>query len=167
MMRLWDRKFLDNKSKYIGQALLGGLAVGIALQVFDVVNKPVIIASFGASAFIAFTMPHQSISRPRCLIGGYALGLISGVILSNLTVFPAETYLLQKEIEITGGAIAVALAMFMMAITNTEHAPATGVALGLVINEWDLMTLVQIMAGIIIISLIQRMLKPWMIDLID
>ena len=166
-MRLLDQKFRSNKLKYFGQTALGGLAVGIALQVFDVVNKPVIIASFGASAFVAFTMPNQPISRPRCLVGGYAIGLIVGVMMSRLTTFPAEVYILQKEIEITGGAIAVALAMFLMAITNTEHAPATGVALGLVINEWDLLTLGQIMSGIIIISMIQRLLRPWMMDLIE
>ncbi|MGB2601465.1 MAG: HPP family protein [Candidatus Omnitrophota bacterium] len=166
-MRLLDQKFRSNKLKYIGQALLGGLAVGIALQTFDVVNKPVIIASFGASAFIAFTMPNQPISRPRCLIGGYAVGLVVGVLMNTLTFLPAEAYILQKEIEITGGAIAVALAMFLMSITNTEHAPATGVALGLVINEWSLLTLGQIMAGIVVISAIQRLLRPWMMDLIE
>jgi CBS-domain-containing membrane protein len=169
-MRLLDQKFRSNKLKYFGQAVLGGLAVAIALQVFDVVNKPVIIASFGASAFIAFTMPNQPISRPRCLVGGYAIGLLVGVIISKLTTFPdfpADIYILQKEVEITGGAIAVALAMFLMAITNTEHAPATGVALGLVINEWDLLTLGQVMSGIIIISAIQRLLRPWMMDLIE
>ena len=169
MMRLFDEKFRKNKLKYFVQALLGGAAVGVALQLFDVVNKPVIIASFGASAFVAFTMPHQKISKPRCLIGGYVIGILVGIAVHCITLIPVpdEIYILEKELHITGGALAVGLAMFLMAITNTEHAPATGIALGLVINNWNFLTVVLILAGISVISGIQKLLKPWMMDLIE
>jgi hypothetical protein len=56
--------------------------------------------------------------------------------------------------------------MFMMTITNTEHAPATGIALGFVINEWTFKTVVLVLVGIIIISTIQRCCRNWMINLI-
>ncbi len=166
-MRLFDEKFRGNKAKYIMQAILGGVAVAVALQFFDVVHKPVIIAAFGSSAFVAFAMPHRGIASPRCLIGGYAVGVIVGAMVHSVTFLPIEAYIYEKAVYLTGGALAVGLAMFLMAVTNTEHAPATGIALGLVINDWDYATLVYIMVGITVISGIQLALKRWMMDLVE
>ena len=161
-----DKKFSENKIRYISQAILGGLAVAVALVFFDVVNQPVIIASFGASGFIAFTYPHKKMSSPRHLIGGYIIGIIIGCLIHFLTVFPIDQYLTQKIIHIFAGALAVGCSMFLMAITDTEHAPATSIALGLVINDWTVSTIVFILVGITLISGIQYVLKPKMIDLL-
>ena len=95
-MRIFDQKFHDNKIKYFCQTLFGGLAVGTALLLFDIVNRPVIIASLGASAFIAFTMPRQRISGPRYLLGGYSIGIIVGVIMHCVTLFEIEHDLTEK-----------------------------------------------------------------------
>lgn len=165
-MRILDTKFYDNKFRYIVQAVLSGLAVAAALLFFDVVRHPVIIASFGASGFIAFTTPHKSISRPRYFIGGYIVGILVGAIVHLVINLPIEHGLAQKMLYILSGSVAVSLAMFLMAITDTEHPPAASIALGLVINDWTFHTLVLIMAGIIVISTIQKILKGWMIDLI-
>jgi CBS-domain-containing membrane protein len=165
-MRYLDKKFRKNKIRYIFQAIMGGLAVAVALVFFDVVNKPVIIASFGASAFIAFAMPHHEIARPRYLIGGYCVGVIVGCLIHYATFLPVGSYLAEKILYVIAGGMSVGLAMFMMTITNTEHAPATGIALGFVINEWTFKTVVLVLVGIIIISTIQRCCRNWMINLI-
>jgi len=40
----------------------------------------------------------------------------------------------QKTFLVIFGAISVGFSVFIMAVINTEHAPAAGIALGLVIN---------------------------------
>ena len=53
-----------------------------------------------------------------------------------------------------------------MVVTRTEHPPAAALALGLVLNEWDLLTLAVVMAGIVALSLIKRLVLPMLLDLI-
>ena len=43
---------------------------------------------------------------------------------------------------------------------------AAALALGLVLNEWDLLTLGVVMAGIVALSLIKRLVLPMLLDLI-
>ncbi|MGB2631009.1 MAG: HPP family protein [Candidatus Omnitrophota bacterium] len=165
-MRYFDRKFQENKRQYIVQSLLAGFAVAFALVFFDVVRQPVIIASFGASAFIAFTMPQREISSPRRLIGGYLVGIVVGCLIHFLADIYNANYMLDRIMTVIAGGTAVCLAVFLMTITDTEHAPATSIALGLVINVWDLRTVLLIVAGISLISAIQRVFRPRMMDLI-
>jgi CBS-domain-containing membrane protein len=166
-MRFLDEKFKKNKLKYVGQSVFGGMAVALALLFFNVVSQPVIIASFGASAFMAFTIPKRKAAGARYLIGGYIIGIIVGCLAFYISEIPVGSWTAQIFEHIAAGGIAVGLAMFLMAITNTEHPPATGIALALAINGWNPMELVKIMAGIIVISGVHRLTKSWMIDLID
>jgi len=45
-----------------------------------------------------------------------------------------------------------------MCITNTEHAPAAGTALGMVVNRWNLNTILFIISSVIILSLIKKLM---------
>jgi CBS-domain-containing membrane protein len=111
-------------------------------------------------------MPQRPISEPRRLVGGYVVGIIVGVLIHNLAdIFDAH-YLFDRAMTVFAGGLAVCLAVFLMTLTDTEHAPATSIALGLVINQWTFKTIGLILVGIVIISAIQRLLKPRMMDLI-
>lgn len=55
--------------------------------------------------------------------------------------------------------IIVGFAIFIMTVTNTEHAPAAGIALGLVINRWDYLTIIFIIVAIIWMASIKIVLK--------
>jgi len=166
-MSFLDKKFRDNKGKYALQAFLGGVAVALALTFFDIVNQPAIIASFGASGVLAFTIPKRRISGPRHLIGGYIIGVMVGCTFHFMTIFPLEPYILYKLEHLIAAAVAVGVTMFLMAITNTEHPPSGGIALGLVINDWTPKTVLLVLVGITLISLFQRLLRPYMMDLIE
>jgi len=72
----------------------------------------------------------------------------------------------QKAVYLAACAIAFTIAMFLMVITNTEHAPAAGVTIGFVINDWTMTTVLLVMIGIIVIASFQSVLKKWMIDLV-
>ena len=64
------------------------------------------------------------------------------------------------------GATAISLAMFTMVVTRTEHPPAAALALGLVLNEWNLLTLLVVLLGVIGLSIIKQLVLPALLDLI-
>lgn len=165
-MRIFDPKFQNNKMRYLLQTAIGAVAVAAALLIFDIVDQPVIIASLGASGFVAFSAPQRRVAGPRHLIGGYIIGIAVGCALHYLAIFPAESYVAQKALHLIACAIAFAVAMFLMAITNTEHAPAAGITIGFVINDWTGHTIIFVMIGIVMISGFQMLLKKKLIDLI-
>ena len=166
-MILFDQKFRGHKRQYVAQSLLAGVAVAIALIFFDVVDHPALLASLGASAFIAFTVPRNDLSSPRRLIAGYAIGILVGCVFHYLTISPHGGHVVQLVIHIIAGGLAVTTALFLMAITETEHAPAAGVALGFAISDfWTGMLILKVMAAIIVITLIKTLLKPKMMDLV-
>jgi CBS-domain-containing membrane protein len=64
------------------------------------------------------------------------------------------------------GALATGLAMFLMVVTKTEHPPAAALALGLVLNEWTLLTLVVVIVGVIALSICKQLVLPILMDLL-
>ena len=69
------------------QCGLAGLMVLALLLVLDSVTQTVLIASLGASAFIAFAVPRSLHSGPRNMIGGYIVGIIAGGAMSLLNIY--------------------------------------------------------------------------------
>jgi CBS-domain-containing membrane protein len=166
-MKIIDSKFRKNIFKYIFQCILATLTVFAVLIFLDVITRPAIITALGASAFIIFTMPNMYSSDPRRLIGGYAVGLFIGIIFFFISNFEVFLGFLEnsKMILVIFGAMAVGVSIFLMVVTNTEHAPAAGIALGLVINPWDYITIIFIIIAIIWMASVRRLLKPYLMDL--
>ena len=163
----YDEHFrLDNFKRYGLQCGLAGLAVLILLLVLDAVTQTVLIASLGASAFIAFAVPRSLHSDPRHLVGGYLVGMISGVAMSLLESIVATSGAWDHAVMIIFGALAISLAMFSMVVTRSEHPPAAALALGLVLNEWNLATLFVILSGVILLSVIKQIVLPMLMDLV-
>ena len=167
-IRILDQKFAENKFRYIAQCILTTLALLPILMILDIFSSLTVIASFGASSFIAFTMPHAQVSRPRFMIGGYIMGIIAGTSchgLSKLIVY-SNHIVLESNADIIFSALAVGLAIFLMVITDTEHPPAAGIALSLVMNEWNMLIVSVILLGILLISSLKALLKPSLINLL-
>jgi CBS-domain-containing membrane protein len=165
---MFDRGFRKHKARYVLQCALATLAVLIVLLILDTISNTVIIAALGASSFIVFAMPGERVSRSRFLIGGYLVGTASGVLCHYLSVSPlfAQISALQGYVDAVFGALAVGLATFAMVITNTEHPPAAGLALGFVLDEWSHFTIVVVIVGIVLLAAIRRLLQPILIDLV-
>lgn len=164
-MRILDEKFRKNKVRYIFQCALATISVFIVLMAFDVVTHAVIIAALGSSVFIVFAMPEAQVSRPRFLIGGYIVGIAVACLchhLSLLSLWSLMTWVpfIHEPSHVVFGAMAVGLAIFVMVITDTEHPPAAGLTLGLIVSEWSYMTIVIVFVGIISLSVIKIVLKP-------
>ena len=164
----FDGKFKHNKVTYFSQTVLTTTAMFVVLLLLDFFSNAVLVAALGASCFIAFAMPHRDISNPRYMIGGYAVGALTGVacayaasglLMTTLPISPAFYY-------VFFGALAVGLAMILMVLTDTEHPPAASLSLGLVLNHSDLKTIAIVLLGIASLSLIKEVLRPWLKDLL-
>lgn len=163
-----DPKFSKNVGKYVFQCMLAMITILAVLLFLDVLTETAIIAALGSSAFVVFTMPHTYSSEPRRLLGGYFFGAIAGLIsyyASSILVFNTLLFSSSVTIAVFGG-LAVALAIFLMVITNSEHAPAAGIALGLVLNKWSLLTVLFIFSAVLFMAAMRKLLKPYMMDLI-
>jgi hypothetical protein len=53
-----------------------------------------------------------------------------------------------------------------MAVTNTEHPPSASLAFGFVTNEWDYKTILCVILGVILLSLVRMLTKPLMRNLL-
>jgi len=86
--------------------------------------------------FIVFALPCSVTAQPRRLIGGHAVGIVSGLIC--YFAFPSglfgEFAASWQFIIWLVYAVSVGLSMFIMVITDTEHPPAAGTALSIAIN---------------------------------
>ena len=165
--RIIDKKVKHFYGHYIVQCILATGTILVILIFLDVLKETAIISALGASTFIIFTMPKSYSSEPRRLLGGYGVSMGFGL----LCFFISQHPLLQQgfptvtSIFIVFGALAFGGSFFIMALTNTEHPPAAGIALGLVINPWTLMTLVAIIAAVLWMAGIRRFLYPYLMDL--
>ncbi|MFP4055828.1 MAG: HPP family protein [Candidatus Brocadiia bacterium] len=161
-MRILDGKFRPHMARYVLQCLLATVAIMVVLLIMDTLEHTTIIASLGASAFIAFAMPEAHVSESRYLVGGYAVGIVVGACFGLLYRWPAlaDAGLERHAAEIVLGGLAVGCAIFGMVITNTEHPPAAGIALGLVVSRWDGGTLLTIFGAIVALATIRWLLRP-------
>ncbi|MFH1459573.1 MAG: HPP family protein [Candidatus Omnitrophota bacterium] len=148
--------------------MLAIVAVFCVLMLLDIKSNAAIIASLGASAFIAFTQPDEQRSQPRFLVGGYIVGIISGCICYGISqiMLIQNIHFFGTFLMLFFSAFAVGLSMFLMVITNTEHPPATGLALGLFLNGCQFRSIMVILIGIIALSIVKKILKPFLTNLI-
>lgn len=105
-------------------------------------------------------MPHKNVSHPRYIIGGYSVGLLVGSLgwLYYTTFSFANLGLIC--------AITIGISIFIMVITNTEHPPAAAFAFGIVVDGFNLNTIIIIYFVTIFFMLIKRFTKKWLIDLL-
>jgi len=142
---------------YALQSLLATLSVFIVLY-FLSLQHAIIIASIGATAFIVFAMPDNITAQARNVIGGQLVGLFFGFLFS-LFPQPALIY------SIIVYSLAVGASIFTMVVTDTEHPPAAGTALGVAITGISLDVFIAVVMSIILLSLTHRFFKPYMRDL--
>jgi len=162
-----DERFKRNKARYVGQTALATLMIIAVLLVLDAISNAAIIAAFGASFFIAFTVPHRKAADARHLIGSYLVGAAVGTACYWLSEIPlvSKIIILPQDVYTVFGAAAVGLTMLAMVVFQAEHPPAASVALGLVL-EWRPKTVLVVLVGIVALYLVKRTLRRSLIDLL-
>ncbi len=160
----FDIKIRKQLHRYLFQCALAGSVAFVFLSFVDVLEHMGLVAALGATTFMIFTMPHRVSTRARYIVGGYIAGIAAGVlcklILLSVMAGYGDTSLAAM------GAVAVAVAGLFMVSTNTEHPPAAGIALGLVLQPWTYPTVVFVLASAVFLSIAKHFLKPIMIDLL-
>ncbi len=166
-MRFADAKFRRHAGTYLFQCSLATVSVLIVLITLDAVLQTAIIASIGASSFIVFTAPNAFSAKTRSLIGGYAAGIVSGIGCSLLAgVIGTQGGAGWSTTVIIMGALSVGLSIFIMAVTDTEHPPAAGIALAFVLNTWNFTTVIVVITAPLLLSLMKYFFRNHIRDLI-
>ncbi len=154
---LFDQRFRPYWFKYLLQSIYATASVFIALVILRQQNL-VVAASLAATSFTLFVMPHRVIASARNVIGGHMAGLLTGSLFSLISVNSTIT---QDVVY----AATVGTAMLLMAVTDTEHTPAAGTALGTVIAGFSVKLVLGVLTGVVLIKLFHAMLKPILRDL--
>jgi len=163
-----DDKARTNLRPYLFQSGLAMFTVLLILLFLDTASHAAIIAVLGSSAFLVFTRPRAYASQPRRLLGGYVIGGAVGIACHYISLFPLWSAMSISPTAhlIVFGALAVGAGIFLMVVTNTDHPPAAGMSLGLVLNSWDKWDLMFIMAAVLFMAVMRKVLQSVMIDLV-
>ncbi len=113
-MRGKGRSPLKVNVKDVITGFIGGTFTIIILYLLSMfTSSPILIASFGASCVLAFSLWNSPLSQPRNIIGGHFISTLVGLIVYH--VFGNEPWSL---------ALGVGLAISLMMLTKTTHPPA-------------------------------------------
>lgn len=151
-MRLLDEKLRENWKNYLWQSGIATLTIFLILYVFTELTNVVIVAAIGATTFTVFAIPKHYTAKARNVVGGHVIGTCMGILFSHLDSL------------VVGGSLAVGATMLLMVITNTEHPPAAGTALGLIVLP-SLAGVSFILGSAVGLSLIRWAMNPWLEDL--
>ncbi|MEJ2629432.1 MAG: HPP family protein, partial [bacterium] len=115
--------------------------------------------SMGSTAFVVFALPRSVSAQPKCVIGGNLVGLLCGTLCSLFTIASDLLTLVLY-------AVAVGLSIFIMVIINTEHPPASGLALGVAIRGYSLKVALTVITFSILLSIVHIIFKKQIKDLV-
>lgn len=90
--------------------------------------------------------------------GGHLVGFFSGGLCSLIP----HSFFWQ---ELTVYTLAVGLSIFIMVVIDTEHAPASGTALGVAISGFSMSALIGLLTSVLVLSLVHHFFKPYLRDL--
>ncbi|MTI66051.1 MAG: HPP family protein [Firmicutes bacterium] len=166
-MELFDKKAKGNVTRYVLQCSLATVTILIILLFLNLFTQASIIASLGATTFIVFAMPNSTTAQRRNLVGGYLVGIVIGILSNIVATLLISNFLTstQNFIFILFGSISVGITILTMVITDTEHPPAVGMSLALVLNSWNYKTILFVFCSVILMSLVKRLLRSVLIDL--
>lgn len=146
---------------FVYQSLLAAISVYLVLVILNP-DETVIIASLGATAFVVFALPEKFTAYPRNVIGGHIVGLLCGLLGAGLLqVLPGRCDPLENAVY----AAAVGLSIFIMVISDTEHPPAAGTALGVATKGFSVHVIAGVLVFAILFSIIRWLLRHRLRDL--
>ena len=96
------------------------------------------------------------------------MAAIVGTAISAVYLVPVfgelalESHLAEDVIAV----LSVGVSILLMVLTNTEHPPAVGTALGLVVGGWDPSGVLFVLVGATVLTLAHTLLKSRMINLV-
>ena len=156
--RAFDQRFRPHWVSYLLQSVLAAVSLFVVLMALRQQNL-VVAASLAATSFTVFAAPSSVTASPRNAVRGHLVGVVFG---SAFAPIPHEAALLQDAMY----AAAVGSAMLTMAAANTEHPPAAGTALGVVIAGFSWPLVLGVAVGAVVLAVIHTVLRPGLRDLV-
>ena len=105
-------------------------------------------------SFYSFRHTEQCRFQPTIGNRGHVAPVLVSGILSTLPMFLSQQVAFgdSQLVVVVIAALSVGLSIFLMVATNTQHPPAAGTVLGLVINGWNRPAVAFILISAIIVS---------------
>ena len=151
-------EFREHWKNYVFQSLFATIVM-IGIFIVLTLENVVVVASLGSTAFVIFALPKSITAKPQNVIGGNIVGLLSG---SLCALIPQPHYI----ISLVAYALAVGISIFIMVVTDTEHPPASGLALGVAITGFELPVAIAIVTAVVVLSLVHHFCKSMIRDLV-
>lgn len=158
MSGLLRRRLRPNWQSYLFQCLCATVAVFFAVLLLGL-RQMVIVSSIGATAFIIFAMPSRTVARTRNILGGHLIGFACGWCFSLL---PGNGAIVTALIY----ALAVGGSIFLMVVTETEHPPAAGTALGTALYGMSWADMTHFLFSVLALALVHRLFRSKIKDLV-
>ena len=169
---LLDPKFRRHYRRYIFQAVLATGAMAAILLFVDSLSTAAIAAGLGSSVVGIFINPSGVTSRLRAVVGGHTMALLIGSAFS-LFLFTGSangglgsfiaTHSVYLDLTMT---LSVGLLILVMAVTDTEHPPAAGIAIGMTGREWTPEVFGAILGALALLAVIKLVLRQHLRDLL-
>ena len=155
--QMWEELRAHWKN-YVFQSFLATFVMMVVFM-FLTLQNVVVVASIGSTAFVIFALPNSITAKPRNVIGGNLVGLLSG---SLCGLIPQPIY----AVSLIAYALAVGLSIFIMVVTDTEHPPASGLALGVAITGFSWSVGIAIVTAVLVLALVHHLCKKTIRDLV-
>ena len=162
-----DPGFASYPWTFVFQAILATAVMLAVLTFVHSLSSAAIAAGLASSVVGIFISPSNRSARIRSVVGGHGLSLLLGSAFSVLLFLgPVEGFVLEMPVmHDISLALAVGLAMLFMAVTNTEHPPAAGTALGMASREFDILIFLSIIGAVALLAVLKLALRPYLRDL--
>ena len=162
-----DPGFAGAPLRFAIQAGVAALVMLAILAFVHSLSSAAIAAGLASSVVGIFINPSNPTAKVRSVIGGHWVALALGSMFSVILFLgPVETYLADRTFLLNLSlAVAVGLAMLFMAITNTEHPPAAGTAIGMATREFDILIFLSIIGAVVMLAMIKLAFRPHLRDL--
>ncbi len=154
---LLSKNFKERWFNYFWQSAAAGVLTTVVLYVFFELVALIILAGVGSTFFTIFALPMNRTAETRNIIGSYLICIMIGLFC---------IYIVSPSLS---GGVAVGLSALFMVITDTEHPPAAGVALGLSLTsdiDGAYGGALFALAGAVIAVVLRRVLSPWLKNLV-
>jgi hypothetical protein len=157
LLRWIDARFVHRPRIYLVQSLLAGLALVGILIAEDALTNGAVVAAVASSVAIVFFVPHSVASKPFRLVGGHVSAIAAALCTVGVMMLLPDAVASNQLVIHTLQGASLALVILFMTVTNTEHAPAAGTALGLATSV-PINSVVFILTSAVIISIVRIVL---------
>lgn len=144
-------------SNVLLQSLMASLTIFVIFMLVSL-EHTLLVASMGATAFIVFASPKSRAARPRNILGGHLIGLLSG---APFSLIPHE-FLPAFALACSA---AVGLSMLLMVLVKAHHPPASGTALATAVLGVSVGLVLGILFGSLVMCLARLLLGRRLRDL--